>query len=212
MLPAQTNMRNMKKNIALAGVALLLAGGIAAPGDHHGTVCPSLYSAAYAAEPTWLDDVNAASEDDTLAYGLYIGKPIQDVIGSFQGNGWKRADQGSKVIFTRNRGDYIQMIAIHPHAGNSNLVGSYRIRFHVKDKTQAENMYMQAEKNFSYNFGRPTFSKGTDNRTWVLNETFAIIVEYNEYNPKLPATKGHPYEVVIKREMGDYGQFLLPGQ
>lgn len=207
------NMKKMKKMIALAGMTMLLYGGAQGPAaDNYTEALPFLCSRAQAAEPAWLDDINAASSDDTMAYGIYIGKPIKEVIDAFENKGWTRADQGEKVIFIRDKGNYKQMVAIHPNISNADFVGSYRIRFQVKDKTEAEDMYMHAEKNFSYNFGRPTFTKGSDNKTWVLNESFAIVVEFNEYNAKIAEAKDYPYEVVIKRELGDYKQFLLPGQ
>lgn len=208
-------MKKIKKTITLAGISLLLCSGAQTVGtgtENLPDLLPALCKTAYAASPAWLEDVDSASSDDTIAYGIYIGKPMQSVVDEFLGKGWTRTDEDSKVVLTKNKGRYIQLIVLHHHTSNKDLVGSYRIRFRVKDKTEAEDMYMHAEKNFSYNFGRPTFTKGSDNRTWVMNESFAIIVEFNEYNTRIAAAKNYPYEVVIKREMGDYKQFLMPGQ
>ena len=108
----------------------------------------------------------------------------------------------------QKKNGYMIGIAVHPNTLDKNLVGSYRVRFYAKTQAEADEMYMRAEKNFSYNFGRPSVKKGTSNMTWFLNDSFAIIVEYNEYDPRLAITEGHPYEIVIKREIGNYSQFF----
>ncbi|MBR3456695.1 MAG: hypothetical protein IKH16_00840 [Selenomonadaceae bacterium] len=170
-----------------------------------------LSKAQTAGQDVWREDINEATRDDTMAFNVYIGKPIQACIEDFQKNGWEHAPNESGVFYTIQKNDYIYGIAIRPHKANSSLVGNYSVRFYAKTREMADEMYMQAEKNFAYNFGRPNVKHGTTNATWFLNDSFSVTVEYNEYDARMPLVEHfYPYEVVIKREMGDYRKFFVP--
>ena len=175
-----------------------------------GELCaPRAAQAAEYVEPDWQKDIDEATRDDTMAFGIYVGKPIQAVVDDLTKAGWQRKDNDKAVMMMKREKDYIKMIALHPHGQDKNIVGNYRIRFYAKDVATADEMYMRAEKNFSYNFGRPQVKKGMTNVTWFLNDSFAIMVEYNQYDPRMPAVKtAYPNEIVIKREMGNYKTFF----
>ena len=203
-----------KKIMAITGVALALYVGSVLPvgtGDaYNAPVTPWVQTAAAAAsEEAWREDINEATRDDTMAFGVYIGKPLQQFIDDFQSKGWKKTDNyGGPFGFQKKKGDYMIAVAVYPHGENKNLVGNYSVRFHIKDQDTADSMYMMAEKNFAYNFGRPSVKKGNNNMTWFLNDTFSLIVEYNEYDARMPLVKDFPYEIVIKRQMGDFKSFF----
>lgn len=204
-------MKRKKKIAAFLGALLLLQVGAACQvgesnaGDSFFMV-PGIVHAEQ--EPAWLADINEATRDDTMAFGLYIGKPIQAFIDDCTAKGWERIPNEKAVFFRTQKDGYMMGIAVHPNALDENLVGSYRVRFYAKTGEEADEMFMRAEKNFSYNFGRPSIKKGMSNLTWFLNDSFSIIVEYNEYDPRMPITQGYPYEIVIKRELGDYKKFF----
>lgn len=198
---------NGKKILALALVSMALCGGSVPYGA---SVLPS-FGVAQAAEtkPVWQEDIDEATRDDTMAFGIYIGKSMDAFISDFQKRGWTRADENGAVVFTKKYTDYAMMVAVHPHSEKKTLVGNYRIRFYGKTRDIADEMYMRAEKNFAYNFGRPNLKRGTSNMTWFLNDSFSIVVEYNEYDARMPLVKRFfPYEIVIKREVGDFSKFF----
>ena len=204
-------MKRKKKIAAFLGALLFLQVGVGCQvGERNASdsffMVPGIVHAEQ--EPVWLADINEATRDDTMAFGLYIGKSIQAFIDDCTAKGWERIPNEKAVFFRVKKDGYIMGIAVHPNALDANLVGSYRIRFYAKTGEEADEMFMRAEKNFSYNFGRPSIKKGMSNLTWFLNDSFSIIVEYNEYDPRLTITQGYPYEIVIKRELGDYKKFF----
>ena len=205
-----------KKISALLGTVLIMQGaGFAGPCDFAaGTLfAPHTAQGAEAEEPVWQKDIDEATRDDTMVYNIYVGKPMQSVIDELTQKGWKQEPSDNGIFYVKRKNGYIQGIALHPNASDKNIIGNYRIRFYAKDRDTADEMYMRAEKNFSYNFGRPSIKKGMSNNTWFLNDSFAIIVEYNEYDPKMPLVKNfYPYEIVIKRETGDYKKFFEAGK
>ena len=197
-----------KKILAAAVASLALLGG----GLCLESGMPMASGVALAAEaeiPVWQADIDEATRDDTMAFGTYVGKPMQAYTEDFRNRGWTLLDEKGVVAFTTKKQDYAIMVVAQPHPMNKNIVGNYRIRFYGKTREMADEMYMRAEKNFSYNFGRPNVKMGTANMTWFLNDTFSIEIEYNEYDPRMPLVKKYfPYEVVIKRTMGDFGKFF----
>lgn len=205
-------MKTMKKTLALTGAIMsLYAGGMLFAGNESIDACmTSVLPAVHAAEKAaWQDDIDKATRDDTMAFNIYIGKPIQTCIEEFEKNGWTRVAEESTIFYIKNKGDYFLGIALHPNKSSKELVGSYRIRLYAKTQDMADEMYMRAEKNFAYNFGRPSIKKGTTNATWFLNESFSIVVEYNEYDARMPIVRDfYPNEIVIKREIGDYKKFF----
>ena len=208
-------MKKGKKFFAAMGTVLALQAGAACwtgDGDvncHFPDGFPLMPGTVQADQvPAWQADVDEATRDDTMAFGLYIGKPIQSFIDSCKAQGWERIPSEKAVFYLTKKNGYMMGIAVHPNALDKNLIGSYRIRFYAKTREEADEMYMRAEKNFSYNFGRPSLKKGMSNMTWFLNDSFAIIVEYNEYDPRMSITMGYPYEIVVKRDIGDYKKFF----
>lgn len=204
-------MKTMKKSLALAGTLMSLYAGTAFFAGSESCTESWLPVACAETQEVWRGDINEATRDDTMAFNVYIGKPIQACIEDFQKNGWEHVPNESGVFYTIQKNDYIYGIAIRPHKANSSLVGNYSVRFYAKTREMADEMYMQAEKNFAYNFGRPNVKHGTTNATWFLNDSFSVTVEYNEYDARMPLVEHfYPYEVVIKREMGDYRKFFVP--
>ena len=204
-----------KKMIALLGAALCLQTGAACNVggmDFGGNALLSPAIVHAEKEPAWQADIDEASRDDTMAFGLYIGKPLQSFIDDCTAKGWERLPSEKAVFFRAKKDGYMIGIAVHPNTLDKNLAGSYRIRFYAKTENEADEMFMRAEKNFAYNFGRPSIKKGMANMTWFLNDSFAILVEYNVYDPRMPITEGYPYEIVIKRDIGDYKKFFEPGK
>ena len=206
-------MKRQKKIVALLGTTLLLHLGAAYQvGDMNADgsffMAPAIAHAEK--EPVWQADIDEATRDDTMAFGLYIGKPIQAFIEDCEAKGWERIQSENAVFFLEKKNGYRMGIAVHPNALDKKLVGSYRVRFYAKTRDEADEMYMRAEKNFSYNFGRPSVKKGVSNMTWFLNDSFSIVVEYNEYDARMPIMQGYPYEIVVKREIGDYKKFFAP--
>ena len=204
-------MKRKKKIAAFLGALLFLQVGAACQvGDRNAGDSFSLAPGIVHAEtvPVWQADVDEATRDDTMAFGLYIGKPIQAFIDDCTAKGWERIPNEKAVFFRTKKDGYMMGIAVHPNASAKDLVGSYRIRFYAKTQEEADEMYMRAEKSFSYNFGRPSIKRGMSNMTWFLNDSFSIVVEYNEYDKRMPITEGYPYEIVIKRELGDYKKFF----
>lgn len=205
-------MKTMKKTLALTGAIMsLYAGGVLFAGNEAADACTNSWlPAVHAQEKTaWEDDIDKATRDDTMAFNVYIGKPIQACVDEFLKDGWSRVNDETANFYIKNKGDYYLGISLHPNKSSKDLVGSYRIRIYAKTSDMADEMYMRAEKNFAYNFGRPNIKKGTTNATWFLNESFSIIVEYNEYDPRMPIVRDfYPYEIVIKREIGDYKKFF----
>ncbi|MBE6101127.1 MAG: hypothetical protein E7200_03350 [Selenomonas ruminantium] len=202
-------MKTSKKICALLGTFLLLQTTAAYTGGEEPFLTTSTAWAADYVAPDWLEDIDEATRDDTIAFGIYVGKPIQTVVDDLAKKGWQRKDNNNTVIMLKKKNGYMQLIALHPHGKDNNLVGNYRIRFYAKDSATADEMYMRAEKNFSYNFGRPQVKKGMANATWFLSDSFAIMVEYNQYDPRMPLIKdAYPNEIVIKREMGNYKAFF----
>ena len=198
---------NMKKNFAATAVLLALCAGSAC---WTGPAPAPWVPATQAAEAQeWEDDIDKAAWDDEKAFNISIGKSIADSVALLQKEGWKRVQNEDTVFYIKKKVDYYLTIALHPDKGAPDKVGSYRIRIYAKTQELADEMYMRAEKNFSYNFGRPNVKKGMTNVTWFLNDSFAIMVEYNQYDPRMPAVKtAYPNEIVIKREMGNYKTFF----
>lgn len=209
-----------KKIMSAIGAGLALYVGSALPasfGDvaDNPAVAAVQISVAEAAEPSWKEDIDEATRDDTMALGVYIGKPMKAFMDEFKSKGWKEQHtygEGKAIAFQKNKGDYLIAVAAYPYGENKTLVGNYSVRFHVKDIHTADEMYMMAEKNFAYNFGRPNIKRGANNMTWFLNETLSLIVEYNEYDARMALVKGFPYEIVVKRQMGDFKHFFQPAQ
>ena len=205
-------MKNFQKTFVLAAAFMSLYAGSACWSGQEAVEgsAPWLATAQAAEqEEAWRSDVDEASRDDTMAYNIYIGKSLQACIQDLEKQGWKRVEGEEIPFYTKAKNGYLHAIALHPHPDHKDLVGSYRVRFYVKDRELADEMYMRAEKNFSYNFGRPSIKRGNMNETWMLNDSFAIVVEYNEYDVRIPIVQEfYPYEIVIKREMGDYKKFF----
>ena len=196
------NIRTLKKTLALTGAALSLYMA--------GSLCPWSPAAipVYAADASYWEDVNESTRDDTIAYGIYIGKPLQPVLDEYRQKKWKRIEREGAIIFECDKKDYILSVCLFPQQENPAYIGKYRIKFYVKTQEMADEIFMRAEKNFSYNFGRPSIKKGMANMTWFLSDSFGIVVEYNEYDARLPMVKGYPYEITITRENGDYKKFF----
>jgi len=205
-----------KKILAATCAAVALQLGSALPVTPWEAACaPSPVLAVPVAEAaaSWHEDIEEATKDDTMAFGIYIGKPLQTFIDDFTSKGWQRNNNyGKTIAFQKDRGAYLIAVVVHPHENNKNLVGNYDIRFHIKDRNTADEMYMMAEKNFSYNFGRPNVKRGNDNRVWFINDTFSLLIEYNEYDPRMSLVKNFPYEVVVKRQTGDFKRFFQAKQ
>lgn len=213
----------MKKKIMAVTCALAaLYAPCALPAFAPESCAPALVSVAKAAasvdtadeaSPSWLPDIDEATIDDTMAFGVYIGKPLQTYMDDFKRKGWKINNSYSTAIaFQKDKGDYLIAVAVYPHENNKNLAGNYSVRFHVKDRNTADEMYMRAEKNFSYNFGRPSIKRGTNNRTWFISDTFSLLVEYNEYDARMPLVQKFPFEIVVKRQTGDFKRFFQARQ
>ena len=198
---------NMKKTFATTAALLALCAGSAC---WTGPAPAPWVPVAQAAEaPEWQDDIDKAAWDDEEAFNISIGKSIADSVALLQKEGWKRVQNEETVFYIKKKVDYYLTIALHPDKSAPNKVGSYRIRIYAKTQELADEMYMRAEKNFAYNFGRPSIKKGTTNATWFLNESFSIVVEYNEYDARMPIVRDfYPNEIVIKREIGDYKKFF----
>lgn len=207
------NLRKIAKIFTLLGTAFFLQAGI--PGDEESVPLrfedgPLLTAGIAHGEdlPAWRYDVDEATRDDTMAFNIYIGKSMQSFLDDFKKDGWTRMKDDNAVLFMKEKKGYMMIVAVHPHKDNKNLVGNYRIRFFTKTREDADEMYMRAEKNFAYNFGRPNVKKGTSNVTWFLNDTLSIVVEYNEYDTRMALVRGYPYEIVVKRDMGDFRKFF----
>ena len=209
-------MKTMKRAFALAGAAMTMYAGAMCVNDCAAletSLFPALPAAQAAEIEAWRPDIDAATQDDTMAFNVYIGKPIKACVEDFLSNGWTHAPNEPADFYIKKEKDYIYGVFIRPHVANKDLVGNYSIRFYAKTREMADEMYMRAEKNFSYNFGRPNVKQGTMNSTWFLNDTFSITVEYNEYDPRMPLVQNYyPYEVAITREMGDYEKFMVPAK
>jgi len=209
-------MKAMKKTFALAGAVMTLYAGTACFAGNEASDSPMdfcLPAAQAATQDDWLQDIDKATQDDTMVFNVYIGKPIKACVEDFQKNGWKHAPNEPADFYITKKNGYMYGIFIRPHTANKDLVGSYSVRFYAPTRELADEMYMRAEKNFSYNFGRPNVKQGNINATWFLNDSFAITVEYNEYDPRMPLVKHYyPYEVAINREMGDFKKFLVPAK
>lgn len=209
-------MKSMKKTLAVTGAVMsLYAGGMLIAGNESMEAPTSLCQPiAHAAErQEWQDDVAKATKDDTMAFNVYIGKPIQACVEELKKDGFVHAPNEPGIFYIKKKTDYIYGIFILPHATHSDIVGNYSIRFYAKTSEMADEIYMQAEKNFSYNFGRPNVKQGTTNAIWFLNENFSITVEYNEYDPRMPLVQYYyPHEVAINREIGDFKKFFVPVQ
>lgn len=204
-------MKTAKKIFSLAAASLIICGGVsidrAACADELRLLTPGV---AYAADvQPWVDDVNEATADDTMVYKVYIGKPVKDFIADFsKREAWRRIEDKDIVIFEKNQTGYREAIYVFPQKENPDLIGEYRINFFVTKEEMADEIYMQAEKNFRYNFGKPSIKKGMSNMTWFLSDIFCISVEYNEYDPRLPVAKGYPYAISIHRSVGDYSKYF----
>ena len=209
-------MKSVKKTLAVTGAIMsLYAGGMLFAGNESNEACTSSWQpVAHAAEKqVWQDDIAKATKDDTMAFNVYIGKPIQTCIDELQKAGFVHAPNEPGIFYITKKNDYMYGISLRPHEAHNDIVGSYSIRFYAKTSDMADEMYMQAEKNFSYNFGRPNVKQGTTNAIWFLNENFSIKVEYNEYDPRMPLVQYYyPYEVAIKREIGDFKKFFVPAK
>ena len=49
------------------------------------------------------------------------------------------------------------------------------------------------------------------NAIWLLNDSFSIKVEYNEYAPRIPLVhQYYPYEIAISWARGDFKKFWMP--
>lgn len=209
-------MKSVKKTLAVTGAIMsLYAGGMQIAGNEATEACMDSWQpvACAAEKQEWQDDIAKATRDDTMAFNVYIGKPIQACIDELQKNGFVHAPNEPGIFYITKKNDYMYGIFIRPHQTHNDIVGSYSIRFYAKTSAMADEMYMQAEKNFSYNFGRPNVKQGTNNAIWFLNESFSVTVEYNEYDPRMPLVKYYyPYEVAINREIGDFKKFFVPAQ
>ena len=209
-------MKTMKKTLAVTGAMMsLYAGGMLLAGNASLENCTHAWQpVANAAEKQeWVDDITKATWDDTMAFNVYIGKSIPACIEELQKNGFVHAPNEPGIFYITKKKDYMYGIFIRPHEAHNDIVGNYSIRFYAKTREMADEMYMQAEKNFSYNFGRPSVKQGTTNAIWFLNETFSVTVEYNEYDPRMPLVQYYyPYEVAINREVGDFKKFFVPAQ
>lgn len=206
-------MKSVKKTLAVTGAIMsLYAGGILFAGNESTDVTSSWQPIAQAAEKQeWQADITEATKDDTVAFNIYIGKPIQACLDELKSKGFVHAPNEPEMFYIMKKKDYIYGILLSPHETYSDTVGFYSIRFYAKTSQMADEMYMQAEKNFSYNFGRPLVKQGTTNATWILNESFSVTVEYNEYDPRVPLIQYYyPHEVVISREAGDFKKFFVP--
>lgn len=198
---------NMKKTFATTAALLSLCAGSACWTEP--APAPWVPVAQAAEAPEWQDDIDKAAWDDEEAFNISIGKSMADSVALLQKDGWKRVQNEDTVFYIKKKIDYYLTIALHPDKSAPNKVGSYRIRVYAKTQELADEMYMRAEKNFSYNFGRPNVKKGTTNGTWFLSDTYAVTVEYNEYDARMPIVKDYyPYEVVIRRDVGDYKKFF----
>ena len=175
-----------------------------------GLICSlCLMPVTASAEHAYLEDVNMATADDTMVYGIYVGKPIEDFVASFdKKKEWHAIPDDDIIIYEKKGSGYREAIYVFPNAQNPELIGDYRINFFVTKEEMADEIFMLAEKNFSYNFGRPSIKRGMFSMTWFLSSTFRIMVEYSEYDPRIPVAQGYPYAISIHRSEGDYSKFF----
>ena len=118
-----------KKVIAVAGAMLAFCAGgalpVGTPGDDGSAVASVMGCAAAEAaesvEEAWREDINEATRDDTMAFGVYIGKPLQAYIDDFTSKGWTRKNIGDAVSFVKKKGDYIVTLVVHPYGESKNL-------------------------------------------------------------------------------------------
>ena len=198
----------MKKNALLAMAAALFF-GFGAPFAHAAGESSDI--PLWSANASFRQDVEAASFEEAVALQIYEGKPLAEVEKQFEKDkGWKRLPHHKTALSYEHQGKgYYEIINIYPMQEHPDLVGDFRVAFYAREREMADEIFMQAEKNFSYTLGRPTIKRGIGSHTWLLSESSMISVEYLEYDPRLPVASSYPFEVIINRQHGDYHGYFV---
>ncbi len=210
----------MKRFSKAMGIMVLTGAAVLFPGNWEGTTM----SAAYAAEnssPIWTaaesyrKDLESATFEEQLAYKIYRGKLISEVEADFTRDvEWIRLQHKHAALhYKRNAGkDYYEKLYVYAQPDHPELVGDFRVCFYTKKREMAEDIFIEAQKNFSYNLGRPSIKKGGSSYTWLLDKNSLILVEYSEYDPRLPIAAEYPFEIAIYRQYGDYSAYFMPAK
>ncbi len=208
----------MKHFSKAMGLMVLTGAAVLFPGSWEGASMPAAYAAAgsspiWTADDSYRKDLEAATFEEQLAYKIYRGKLISEVEADFTKDAkWTRLKHKSAALhYKRNAGkDYYEKLYVYAQPDHPELVGDFRICFYTKKLDMAENIFMAAQKNFSYNLGRPSIKKGGNSNTWFLDKSSRILVEFSEYDPRLPIATEYPFEIAIYRQYGDYSAFFMP--
>ena len=113
MIEEDDTMKRKKKIAAFLGALLFLQVGTACQvGDRNAGDSFSAPAIVHAETvPVWQADVDEATRDDTMAFGLYIGKPIQAFIDDCTAKGWKRIPNEKAVFFRTKKDGYMTIIS-----------------------------------------------------------------------------------------------------
>jgi len=197
----------MKNKMLLTAAAALLL-GFSAPVAHAAE--DSANAPLWSANAIYRQDVEAASFEDAVALQIYEGKPLAEVKAQFEADaGWKRLPHRKAALCYKHLGKgYCEVINIYSMPEQPELVGDFRVAFYTREREMADEIFMQAEKNFSYNLGRPSIKRGMLSYSWLLSKNAMISVEYVEYDTRLPVAD-YPFEILVNRQHGDYSGYFV---
>lgn len=195
----------MNKKILILSGALLLSASAPAASPACATEAP-----LWAANTTYRQDVEATTFEEALACKIFTGKPIADVIADFdQMEGWKRIPHRNAAAAYEHQGKgYYEIMYIYPQPDYPDLIGDFRISFYVKKQAMADELFGKLSRNFLKTLGRPGIQRGTSSYIWFFDQYSRLMVEYLDYDPRLPVASSYPFEIVINRQHDDYSGYF----